>query len=197
VGSVIFWIVELAVIVLQFAGMWKAFEKAGQPGWAAIVPIYNLIVLCQIADKPPWWAIIMLCVPCVGLIFLLLVNIAIAEKFGQGAGMGVGLTLLGFIFWPILGFGSAQYEGGKRGRRRRRRDEDEDEDEDDRPRRRARDEDDEEEEEERPRRKPARARDEDDEDDDDRPRRKPRPRDDDDDDDEGERRVKRRPRDDD
>jgi hypothetical protein len=167
-------LLELAVIVLCLAGMWKTFVKAGQPGWAAIIPIYNVIVLCQVAGKEWWWVFIYICVPIVGA---LLVNIAVAEKFGQGAGFGIGLTCCGFIFWPILGFGSSQYEGGRRGRRRSR-DDDDDEDDDDRPRRRARDE-------------------EEDEDEDDRPRRR-RPRDEDDeDDDEDDRRVRRRPRDDD
>jgi hypothetical protein len=165
-------LVQLVLVVVQLIGMWKAFEKAGQPGWAAIVPFYNVFVMCQIAGKEWWWIFIVLCVPIVGA---LLLNIAIAEKYGQGAGFAIGLTCCGFIFWPILGFGSSQYEGGRRGRRRAR-DEDEDEDDDDRPRRRARDEE-EEEEEERPRR---RARDEDEDEDEDRPRKR-RPRDDDDD----------------
>jgi uncharacterized protein DUF5684 len=167
------WIVILAVSILTIAGMWKAFEKAGQPGWAAIIPVYNIIVLLQVADKPVWWVVIWLCVPCGNIIVAIIASIAFAEKFGQGAGFGVGLALLGFIFWPILGFGSSQYQGG---RRRRPRDYDEDEDEDDRPQRR-------------------RARDEEDEDEDDRPRR--RPRDEDDEDDDEDRRIRRRPRDDD
>jgi hypothetical protein len=199
--QVVIWIIELGVLILTFAGMWKAFEKAGQPGWAAIIPIYNSIVMAQIADKPMWWGIMAACVPCVGLVFFFLIAIGIAEKFGQGAGFGVGLALLGPIFWPILGFGSSEYEGGRRKRRRRRyEDEDEDEDEDEeeyeRPRRRRPRDEDEDEEEERPRRpsKPARARDEDE---DEPPRRKPRPRARDEDDDEPERRIKRRPRDDD
>jgi hypothetical protein len=155
-------------------GMWKVFEKAGKPGWAAIVPLYNIWVLVEIAEKPSSWFFLILCVPCANIVFQILLYIEIANKFGQGAGFGVGLAFLPMIFWPILGFGSAEYEGGSR-RRRRRREEEEDEDEDDRPRRR-------------------RPRDEEDEDED-RPRR--RPRDDDDDDDEDDRRVKRRPRDDD
>ena len=125
-------IVQLVVVVLQIAGMWKVFEKAGQPGWAAIVPCYNIIVLCQVAGKEWWWFFIVVCVPIVGQ---LLVNLALAEKFDQGAGFGIGLTCLPFVFFPILGFGSSVYEGGRR-RRRDRDEEDEDEDEDDRPRRR-------------------------------------------------------------
>jgi hypothetical protein len=104
--------VELALIVLIIAGIWKTFVKAGQPGWAAIIPIYNAIVLLQIAGKPLWW-IILLLIPIVNLVMVILLGIAVAQKFGKGTGFGVGLALLGFIFYPILGFGDAQYQGVK------------------------------------------------------------------------------------
>ncbi len=103
-------VVYLAIIVAIIAGIWKVFTKAGKPGWAAIVPIYNLIVLLEIAGKPLWWIILML-IPLVNLVVAIIVGIEIAKKFGKGAGFGIGLTFLGFIFYPILGFGDAQYEG--------------------------------------------------------------------------------------
>ena len=107
---VILFILGLMGVVV--AGIWKAFEKAGQPGWAALVPVYNLYVMTQIAGKPGWWVI--LCIlPCIGVIAMLLIFIDIAKAFGKGAGFGIGLWLLGFIFWPLLGFGDAQYEGAK------------------------------------------------------------------------------------
>jgi len=108
----LFLAIELAIVVAIIAGVWKTFVKAGKPGWAAIIPIYNLIVILQIAGKPLWWIILFL-IPLVNLIMAILVGIAVAEKFGKGAGFGVGLALLGFIFYPILGFGSAQYQGDK------------------------------------------------------------------------------------
>ena len=104
-------VIELAIIVVIIAGMWKTFEKAGKPGWACIVPIYNLIVLAEIAEKPLWWGLLML-VPCVGIVFGILLSIEIAQKFGQGAGFGLGLAFLGFIFYPMLGFGNYTYQGG-------------------------------------------------------------------------------------
>ena len=52
--SVFLFIIELLVIVLVIAGMWKTFAKAGKPGWASIVPIYNVIVLLEIAGRPLW-----------------------------------------------------------------------------------------------------------------------------------------------
>jgi uncharacterized membrane protein YhaH (DUF805 family) len=107
------WLVALAVAIFIIAGMWKTFTKAGKPGWAAIVPIYNAIVILEIAGRPLWW-IILLMIPCVGAIVAIIVMIDFAAKYGQSAGFGIGLALLGFIFFPILGFGDAQYQGGGR-----------------------------------------------------------------------------------
>lgn len=107
----VFWICYFAVIILLIAGMWKVFSKAGQPGWAAIIPIFNLYVLCKVAGRPGWWLILML-IPLVNFIILIIVSIDVAKNFGKGAGFGIGLFLLPFIFYPMLGFGSAQYQGG-------------------------------------------------------------------------------------
>ncbi len=103
-------ILYLAIIVLCIAGVWKTFVKAGQPGWAAIIPIYNLIVLLQIAGRPIWWIILFL-IPCVQIVMIFIVDIDVAKKFAKGAGFGVGMALLPFIFFPILGFGDAKYQG--------------------------------------------------------------------------------------
>ena len=102
-------VVQLAVAVIVLAGFWKVFTKAGQPGWACIVPIYNIYVMTQIAGKPAWW-IVLFFIPIANLIAAILIFVSIAQKFGKGAGFGVGMALLGFIFIPILGFGDAQYD---------------------------------------------------------------------------------------
>ena len=102
-------IVYLAIVVLAIAGMWKVFVKAGKPGWAAIIPIYNMVVLCEIAGKPAWWVVLFF-IPFVNLIMLIIVSLAIAAKFGKGAGYGIGLALLSFIFYPLLGFSDARYD---------------------------------------------------------------------------------------
>jgi hypothetical protein len=106
-------LVYLAIIVVVIAGVWKTFAKAGQPGWAAIIPVYNVYVMCRIAGKPGWWVILMI-VPLVNIIIIAIVSIDIARAFGKGTGFGIGLWLLSFIFFPILGFGSAQYQGPSR-----------------------------------------------------------------------------------
>jgi len=107
IGAVgmIFW---LAVVALIVVSMWKVFEKAGEPGWASLVPIYNMIVMLRIAGKPVWWMILFF-IPLVNLIVFIVVGVATAERFGKGVGYGLGLTFLGFIFYPMLAFGDAQY----------------------------------------------------------------------------------------
>jgi hypothetical protein len=90
--------------------MWKVFVKAGKPGWAAIIPIYNAIVLLQIVGRPGWWFLLYL-IPIVNIVISIMVMIELAKVFGKGTGFGIGLLLLSFIFIPILGFGDAEYQG--------------------------------------------------------------------------------------
>ena len=103
----IFW---LAIVVVMIAAMWKVFEKAGQPGWAAIIPIYNIYIMTKIAGKPGWW-VVMFFIPFVNFIFFIWLYNMISKSFGKDEGFTAGLVLLGIIFWPILGFGSARYLG--------------------------------------------------------------------------------------
>jgi hypothetical protein len=106
----VFGIIWLAVVVLCIAGFWKVFTKAGHPGWAAIIPIYNVYILTKIAGRPGWWVLLFL-VPVVSFVIAILIGIDVAKAFGKGAGFGVGLALLAPIFYPVLGFGAATYQG--------------------------------------------------------------------------------------
>ena len=104
----------LLVALLLIVAMWKVFTKAGQPGWASIIPIYNLYIWCKIVGRPWWWILLML-IPFVNFIICIILCIDLAKSFGKGVGFGIGLALLGIIFFPILGFGSAQYQGPSAG----------------------------------------------------------------------------------
>lgn len=106
----VFWICWFAVTILVIAALWKVFTKAGQPGWASIIPIYNIYVWCKIIGRPGWWVLLML-IPFVNFIIMIILSIDLAKSFGKGTGFGLGIAFLGIIFLPILGFGSAQYEG--------------------------------------------------------------------------------------
>jgi hypothetical protein len=103
-------IIGLLIALLLIVAMWKVFTKAGQPGWASIIPIYNLYIWCKIVGRPAWWIILMF-IPFVNFIICIILCIDLAKSFGKGVGFGIGLALLGIIFFPILGFGSAQYQG--------------------------------------------------------------------------------------
>lgn len=114
-GGAIATIINLITIVMAIAiivGFWKLFEKAGKPGWASLVPIYNLVVMLEIAGRPIWWIILFL-IPCVNIFAALILCIDIAKSFGKDTLYGLGLFFLGFIFFPLLGFGDARYVGPK------------------------------------------------------------------------------------
>jgi Family of unknown function (DUF5684) len=99
----------LGIIVLEIAGMWMVFTKAGKYGWAAIIPFYNTWTMCEVAKRPGWW-LILLFIPFVNIVVWFIVAIDLAKAFGKGTGYGVGVALLSFIFIPMLGFGDAQYD---------------------------------------------------------------------------------------
>lgn len=109
-ASGIMLLIYLAVFVVIIIGMWKIYSKAGKPGWASIVPIYNIIVLLEIIGRPVWWIVLMF-IPLVNLVIAVITALDLAKSFGKGAGFGLGLIFLSPIFYPILGFGSAQYKG--------------------------------------------------------------------------------------
>jgi len=96
--------------IIEIIGLWKIFIKAGKPGWASIIPIYNLIVLLEIIGKPLWWFLLLL-IPCVNIVFVVIIVNRLSKSFGQGVGFTIGLIFLGFIFYPLLGFGDYTYLG--------------------------------------------------------------------------------------
>ena len=100
--------VYLALFVLQIVALWKIFIKAGQPGWASIIPVYNFYVLLVVAGKPGWWLVLMF-IPLVHIVIAILMSLGIANNFGKDTGFGVGLAFLPFIFFPILAFSDAKY----------------------------------------------------------------------------------------
>ena len=104
-GLMLFFFIFAIFMIICY---WKIFEKAGKPGWAAIIPIYNMIVLLEIVGKPTWW-IILLFIPFVNFVILIIVTHQLSLSFGKDVGFTILLLLLGFIALPILAFGSAQY----------------------------------------------------------------------------------------
>jgi hypothetical protein len=111
-GAVALFVVMMGIAFLvslvTLAGLWAVFVKAGKPGWAAIVPIYNLVVLLEIT-KQPLWFLILCFVPVVNLVIGLMIYMELAKAFGQGPGFGLGILLVPFVFLPMLGFGAYRY----------------------------------------------------------------------------------------
>lgn len=103
-------IVVLVLFALTLVAWWRLFAKAGRPGWAAIVPIYNIVVVLQIVGRPVWWVVLML-IPLVSFVIAIVLAVDLAKSFDRSAAFGVGLLFLGFIFVPVLAFGSATYAG--------------------------------------------------------------------------------------
>jgi hypothetical protein len=97
-------VIVLALFLVVAIGLWKVFDKAGQPGWTAIIPFVNYFFLAMAAGKPAWWGILMF-VPIVNIIVWFILSIDLAKRFGRGTGFGIGIALLPVIFIPILGFG--------------------------------------------------------------------------------------------
>jgi len=115
IGGLVGLLFALAVLVAVVGGTWMTFSKAGEPGWAAIVPIYNVYVMLKIGGNE-WWWLLLLFVPIVNFFVLLKMYIDLAKSFGCGILFGIGLWLLPVIFFPVLGFGDYEYRGpGGRG----------------------------------------------------------------------------------
>lgn len=108
--AAVVWILYMVVIVAVLASMWRLFVKAGEPGWAAIVPIYNYYVLLKIVGRPAWW-LILLFIPFVSLIPAFLVPIDLAKSFGKGIGFALLILFVPVIGYPLLAFGDADYLG--------------------------------------------------------------------------------------
>lgn len=97
-----------AVGLLSLVGIAQTFSKAGKPRWGILIPIYNVVLFLQIAQRPIWWFLLLL-VPGVNVVVAIILSVDIARLFGRGTGFGWGLAFLGFVFYPILGFGDAVY----------------------------------------------------------------------------------------
>ena len=139
----------ITILVLTIAGYWKTFVKAGQPGWAILIPFYNIYAMLKIANRPSWWLLfyishfILSCIlnavmtsniaspselmPFFCLLYIVIfiiscvVALDIAKRFGKGVWFGIGLMLLPAIFFAILGFGSAKYIPSGTGLKRKKR----------------------------------------------------------------------------
>lgn len=105
---VILFVIPISLVTI--ISYWRIFEKAGQPGWTSIIPVYNTIVLLKISQKPEWWVILYF-IPLANTVIGIIVSIALAESFGKDTGFAIGIILLPIVFYPILAFGGSKYSG--------------------------------------------------------------------------------------
>lgn len=98
----------LSALVFSIFVHWKIYEKAGQPGWAVIIPLYNLLIFLKIINKP-WWWIFMFLIPIVNIVFAIMAVHRLSLSFGKDGGFTVGLLFLNIIFLAILAFDSSTY----------------------------------------------------------------------------------------
>ena len=108
--AVVVSIFSMVLALISLVAMWKIFEKANQPGWAVLVPIYNTYIMLEIVGRPTWW-LLLLFVPLVNIVISIILTFDLAASFGKDTGFGFGLLFLSFIFTLILAFGDAQYKG--------------------------------------------------------------------------------------
>ena len=98
----------LAVFVAIVASWWKVFTKGGQPGWGALIPVYNLYLILKMIGRPGWW-LLLLFIPVVNVVVAIVITHGISKSFGKGIPFTIGLMFLPFIFYPILAWSDAVY----------------------------------------------------------------------------------------
>lgn len=138
-------IVVLVMLVFGCIGVWKTLEKAGKPGWGALIPYYNSYLLCEVSGVNPFWVLAVVIIGALGIVipgvlsvihffgiitfglktilsivsfgasvyFSVILGISVARSFGKSDAFGVGLILLPFVFYFILGISKDKYLGPK------------------------------------------------------------------------------------
>lgn len=109
---IVFTIVIAIFVVAMIVSLWKIYKKAGQPGWASIVPFYNYYILMKIVGRPTWWLAPILLIPYVNIVFIAITYYDLGRSFGKSK----EFNIFGLIIFPVygflkLGFGSDQYVG--------------------------------------------------------------------------------------
>jgi hypothetical protein len=110
IGYFFLWLFSMAIAAFILACMWRIFTKAGKPGWAALVPFYNTLVMLEFLGRP-WWFLLLMFVPLANVVIEIIIIFDYAKSFGKSTAFGFGLLFLSIIFIPILAFGPSRYIG--------------------------------------------------------------------------------------
>lgn len=110
VGFIFIWLLAMAISVFTMVCIWKIFVKAGKPGWAALVPFYNTLIILEFLGRPWWWLLLML-IPFANVVISIIIVFDYTKAFGKSTRFGYGLIFLTVIFIAILAFDSSRYVG--------------------------------------------------------------------------------------
>lgn len=102
---------SLFLAIIYIVAQWRIYEKAGRPGWAVLIPFYNIYILLKIIGKPGWWLLLIIFLPIVNIVLVIWMTNLLSKSFGKDELFTIGLIFFGIIFYPILGFGDAKYLG--------------------------------------------------------------------------------------
>ena len=108
IAMVIVGLLVFSIIVFSIIIYWKIYEKAGEPGWAVIVPFYNLLIFLKIVNKP-WWWLFLLMIPIANIVLLIILIHRLSRSFGKDGGFTIGILFLNIIFLAILAFDKSTY----------------------------------------------------------------------------------------
>jgi hypothetical protein len=102
-------LLSMLAVVLYAAGGWMLFDKAGQRGWIALIPIVNWLGGLKMVGLPFWC--ILFFIPPLTPVSHFVLSVMVARRFGKSALFGVGMAIFPMFFVPIVGFGGAKYLG--------------------------------------------------------------------------------------
>lgn len=101
-------VITAVVTILLVVAYWRIFEKAGEPGWKSIIPLYSSYTLCKLVFSSGWFFLLEL-IPVVGFVVRVVRRYRLSRAFGHGVGFTLGLIFLPNIFTLILGFNKDEF----------------------------------------------------------------------------------------
>lgn len=99
----------LPLMIFSIICSWTIYKKAGKSGWECIVPVYNMIVLLEIASLPPWYIFLMM-IPFVNIYISIKIAINLTRNFGKSTNYAILYFFFPVIVNAILAFGKSEYK---------------------------------------------------------------------------------------
>ena len=103
-SSLISDLISLAITVFMCVVMWKINEKAGEPGWACLIPFYSNWINCKVAKKK-WLFWPMLANAVIMFISLIVLIFGITLAFVSAIDGSIEMNSTGLLIGSLLVFG--------------------------------------------------------------------------------------------